>query len=91
MIDKVKFYIKKDVRYKELLKVIVNNPLINKNNLLEKLNIKIIEVDKLLNNLSKDMIILELTGPQDSNIESRVPKTIYTINPEIEDEISSLL
>lgn len=91
MFDKVENYIEKDIRYKKLLKSIIDNPYTEKKVFFDGLNIEIAEGEELLDCLTKDLIVLELTCQQGSNIESRVPKKIYIINPEIEDEIFSLL
>jgi hypothetical protein len=36
------------------------------------------------------MVLIELTGPMESSLESRVPKKIYMINPEKESELEGI-
>jgi len=36
------------------------------------------------------MILIELTAPSDSSLESRVPKKIYMLNPEKENELEGI-
>jgi len=91
MISKVKKYIEKDLRYKELIKAVYNNPYSEKKVILKEANIDLDEAERLLNDLEKGLIILELTSQANSNIESRVPKKVYLINPDIEQELESLL
>ena len=48
------------------------------------------DVEDSLDKLSDEMILIELTGPMESSLESRVPKKIYMVNPEKESEFEGL-
>lgn len=91
MIDKVKSYIESDVRYKNLLKAVYNNPYSERKVVLKEANMELEEAEEFLNDLEQDLVILELTSQANSNIESRVPKKIYLINPDIEQDLESVL
>lgn len=91
MIGAVKSYIEKDERYKRLIQVVYNNPYSEKKVVAKEANVDPDEAEELLNDLEQDLIVLELTSQASSNIESRVPKKIYLINPDIEEELESLL
>lgn len=91
MIGKVKSYIESDVRYKNLLKAVYNNPYSERKVVLKEANMELEEAEEFLNDLEQDLVILELTSQANSNIESRVPKKIYLINPDIEQDLESVL
>lgn len=91
MIAKVKEYINKDIGYKELLKVIYDNPYSEKKAILKQICMDAEKAEEFLSELENDLIILELTSQANSNIESRVPKKIYLINPDIEQEMEDLV
>lgn len=91
MIDKVKSYIERDVRYKNLLRAVYNNPYSERKVVLKDANMELEEAEEFLNDLEQDLVILELTSQANSNIESRVPKKIYLINPDIEQDLESVL
>lgn len=67
---------------KEIIKFIGSNPYCERKKVIEKFEEKISDLDKILEKLVKDMIILELTSQPESSLESRVPKKIYLLNPE---------
>jgi len=91
MLNKVKEYFQKDGAYKEIIKSVYNNPYSEKKDIEKTTNIDLDKITKVLNDLEKDLIILELNSQSNSNIESRVLKRIYLINPEIEQELEALL
>lgn len=91
MIGAVKSYIEKDERYKRLIQVVYNNPYSEKKVVAKEANVDPDEAEELLNDLEQDLIVLELNSQASSNIESRVPKKIYLINPDLEEELESLL
>lgn len=91
MIDKVKSYIERDVRYKDLIRAVYNNPYSERKVVLRDANMELEEAEEFLNELEQDLVILELTSQANSNIESRVPKKIYLINPDIEQDLESVL
>jgi hypothetical protein len=47
-------------------------------------------LEESLEKLANDMVLIELTGPMESSLESRVPKKIYMINPEKESELEGI-
>lgn len=91
MIDKVKEYIKKDLGYKKLLKVIYDNPYSEKKTIIKQVSMDEEKAEQFLSDLENDLIILELTTQANSDIESRVPKKIYLINPDIEQDMEGLV
>jgi hypothetical protein len=87
----LKSLINKDPRYKYVLETIRDFPYIEYSALEEKLSIKRADLQLLLDNLAKEMFILELAGQADSSLESRVPKKVYLVNPEQEKLIREYL
>lgn len=73
-----------DARYRDVLKAILQSPFVERQALGEKLAVPSEELDSLLATLVEKMVVLELASQADSSIESRVPKTVYMINPEEE-------
>ncbi len=73
-----------DARHRDVLKAILESPLIERQALGEKLAYPSEELDGLLATLVEKMMVLELASQADSSIEARVPKTVYMINPEEE-------
>lgn len=47
-------------------------------------------VEEALDKLSNDFVLIELTGPMESSLESRVPKKVYMVNPEKESELEGI-
>lgn len=92
MIEKVKALVNKDEKYKKVLSAVYENPY-------SELKILLKHADSLdsegfttvLEELTREFIVVELTTQADSNIESRVPKKIYLINPDIEEELENIL
>lgn len=91
MTDQIKNLIKSDPKYKLIVKEISANPHIEKHKLIDSLDIPEEEVESILTSLEEKQVILELASQADSSVESRVPKTIYLINPEIEEDIKAIL
>ena len=73
-----------DARHRDVVKEILESPFIERQALEEKLAIPSEELDGLLATLVEKMVVLELASQADSNIEARVPKTVFMINPEEE-------
>lgn len=73
-----------DARYRDVLKAILESPFVERQALGEKMAVPSEELDNLLATLVEKMVVLELASQADSSIESRVPKTVYMINPEEE-------
>jgi len=91
MIDKVKEFIEKDNKYKKALKAVYENPYSEKKDLLEASGLTLEELENAIKDLEKELIVLELTSQANSSIESRVPKKIYIVNPDIEEELEDIL
>ena len=79
-----------DPRYRDILQAIANEPYIEHQALAEKSGIPSQELEQLLSSLIDKMVVLELASQADSSIESRVPKKVYMLNPEREEEIRGL-
>ncbi len=88
---KLKALINSDPRYREILAAIVASPYIERTTLEERLGYPQEKADRLLSVLVERMLILELASQADSSIESRVPKTVYLVNPEEERAIRGYL
>lgn len=91
MIDEVKQLLESDPNYKRLLKVVLENPYIERGALAEKVALTPDAVEEMLGPLQERMVVLELASQADSNIESRVPKRIYLVNPELEGELRAII
>jgi hypothetical protein len=74
-----------------VVSVVLENPYIEKSNLAEKSGLSAQAFENALNKLAEAIILLELASQADSSMESRVPKKIYLVNPEIENEVKGLL
>ncbi len=79
-----------DPPYRDILKAIADEPYIEHQALAEKSGIPAQELEELLAALTEKMVVLELASQADSSIESRVPKKVYMLNPEREEEIRGL-
>jgi len=73
-----------DARHRDVVKEILESPFIERQALGEKVAIPSEELDGLLATLVEKMVVLELASQANSNIEARVPKTVFMINPEEE-------
>ncbi|MGI6485380.1 MAG: hypothetical protein GX759_06420 [Thermoanaerobacterales bacterium] len=71
---------------KEIVKFVMENPYTEKKAILEALEGKP-DVGSSLDKLANSLVLVELTGPMESSLESRVPKKIYMVNPEKESEL----
>ncbi|MDN5331962.1 MAG: hypothetical protein PWP45_1187 [Tepidanaerobacteraceae bacterium] len=74
---------------KAVIKFLMENPYSEKKAIVEALG-DLPGLEEALEKLSQDMILIELTGPTDSSLESRVPKKIYMVNPEKESELEGI-
>ena len=91
MTSDVKALIESTPLYRALVRVVVEKPYIERQELSEKLNASEEELEQALTALGDKLVVLELASQADSSVESRVPKRVYLINPEIEAEIRKLL
>ncbi|MFQ6034017.1 MAG: hypothetical protein ACE5KR_04070, partial [Candidatus Bipolaricaulia bacterium] len=87
MIDEVKQLLESDPNYKRLLKMVLENPYIERQALAEKASLSSDDLERMLGPLQEKMVVLELASQADSSLESRVPKKIYLVNPEIEGDL----
>jgi hypothetical protein len=76
---------------KLVLKTVVSEPYIERKELADTLGYSVEQVDEICQPLIDSLIILELTSQATSNIESRVPRKVYLVNPEMEQTIRELL
>jgi hypothetical protein len=86
-----KSLIASDARYREILAAVLETPYIERSALEERLGYPTDDFERLLGILAKEMLVLELASQADSSIESRVPKTVYLVNPEQETVIRGQL
>lgn len=91
MSAEIKALIESDPRYRDLLKAVVDNPYIERHQLAGVLGLSEEELEGLLSPLAERMVVLELTSQADSSVESRVPKRVYLVNPELEETVRGLL
>ncbi len=70
----------------KVISIVLENPYIEKGALAEQASMKIEALEGVLEKLIEAMILLELASQADSSMESRVPKKIYLVNPEIEEK-----
>jgi len=87
----LKALVESDPRIGSVLRAIVETPYIERQRLEEVVNIPHGEMESLLSILSEKMVILELASQADSSVESRVPKKVYLINPELEQAVRKLI
>jgi hypothetical protein len=76
---------------KIVLKSIMNKPYIERKELAGILGFSVEEIDVICQEFIDRMVILELASQSSSNIESRVPRKVYLINPEMEETIKQIL
>ena len=67
-----------------VLKAIIETPYIEHQALEGAVGLSTEELGAALAVLTKNMVVLDLTSQADSSVESRVPKKVYLINPELE-------
>lgn len=91
MMDEVRRLLESDSNYKGLVRTILENPYIERQDLAEKASLSPDELEKMLKVLEEKMIVLELASQADSSLESRVPKKIYLVNPEIESDLREII
>ena len=91
MSAEIKALIESNPRRRDLLRTVVDNPYIERHQLAEKLGLSDQELEGLLSPLTEKMVVLELTSQADSSVESRVPKRVYLVNPELEEAVRGLL
>lgn len=92
MIEKVQERFQEDKKYQEIVEEVFNNPYIELKEVLKDIEGQDKEShETLLEQLIKDFILIELTSQAGSNIESRVPKRLLIVNPDIEQDLEKIL
>lgn len=74
-----------------VLKAIIETPYIEHQALEGAVGLSTEELEAALAVLTENMVVLELASQADSSVESRVPKKVYLINPELEQAIRDAL
>lgn len=74
-----------------VLKAIIETPYIEHQALEGAVGLSTEEMGAALAVLTKNMVVLDLTSQADSSVESRVPKKVYLINPELEQAVRDAL
>jgi len=80
-----------DSHCNKIVKMVLNNPYIERHSLIELTGLNKIDFDEALKKLQQLMLIFELASQANSSIESRIPKKIYLLNPDIEKEVKEIL
>ncbi|WHY32263.1 hypothetical protein QNH44_14620 [Cytobacillus firmus] len=81
----------RDDNNKLVLKAILNQPYIERKELASQLGFSTEEIDEICQPLIDHLIVLELASQASNNIESRVPRKVYLLNPEVEQSIKDSL
>jgi hypothetical protein len=76
---------------RQLVQAVLVSPYIEKSDLGDRCGVPAPDLEKAVTSLVDQMILLELASQADSSMESRVPKKIYLVNPELEEEIRAIL
>jgi hypothetical protein len=76
---------------RQLVRAVLASPYIEKNDLADRCGVPAPDLEITATKLVDEMILLELASQADSSMESRVPKKIYLVNPEMEEEIRAIL
>lgn len=75
---------------KKIINFLLDNPYTEKKLIIEAVGDPV-GIDEELDKLTDSYVLIELTGPMESSLESRVSKKIYMVNPEKEEDIKCLL
>lgn len=81
----------RDGRYRLLLKALLDHPYAERKNLPSRCGLEPEEVEELLPAALESWVIIELASQADSSLESRVPKRVYIVNPELEEDVRQAL
>ncbi|MGC9530218.1 MAG: hypothetical protein ACP5G2_06420 [Candidatus Bipolaricaulaceae bacterium] len=87
----LKGLISADPRRRRVLSVVAASPYLERQALQQKVGIPADELDEVLATLTEKMVLLELASQADSSVESRVPKKVYLINPDLAASLADLL
>ncbi|PLR86806.1 hypothetical protein CVD25_18020 [Bacillus canaveralius] len=80
-----------DNNNKLVLKTVLNQPYIERKELADQLGFPVEQIDEICQPFVDNMVVLELASQAAHNIESRVPRKVYLVNPEMEQTIKDLL
>jgi len=69
---------------KEILRTVLESPYIEYSALTDATGLTVEQLDAAVRRLTEKMVLLELASQADSSVESRVPKRVYIVNPEME-------
>ncbi len=75
---------------KAIIKFLLDNPYSDKKTIEENLK-DMPEIGDSLEKLAEELYLIELASPMESSLESRVPKSIYLVNPEKESELEGVI
>lgn len=76
---------------KLILKTVLIQPYIERKELADQLGFSVEQIDEICQPLIDHMVVLELASQATNNIESRVPRKVYLLNPEAEQIINDSL
>jgi len=76
---------------RSMLKAIIETPYIEHQALDAAVDLSSEELETAMAALTENMVVLELASQADSSVESRVPKRVYLINPELEQAVRDAL
>ncbi len=91
MLDQCRAFLAKGPAYRGVIQAVYEHPYAEKKDAFKDLQLSGDELDAILAELEEAMIVLSLTSQASSNIESRVPKKIFLINPDLDNSLSVLL
>ncbi len=75
---------------KAIIKFLLDNSYSDKKTIEENLK-DMPEIGDSLEKLAEELYLIELASPMESSLESRVPKSIYLVNPEKESELEGVI
>ncbi|HAF70066.1 MAG: Uncharacterized protein XD60_0330 [Acetothermia bacterium 64_32] len=77
--------------YRAIVRAVIQKPYVERQELAGMVGGSEEELEAALSELAEKMVVLELASQADSSLESRVPKKVYLVNPEIEAQLRRLL
>jgi len=91
MLDQCQAFLAKGPAYRAVIQAVYEHPYAEKKDAFKDLQLSGAELDAVLAELEEALVVLSLTSQASSNIESRVPKKIFLINPDLENDLGGLL
>jgi len=80
----VKHLLAADTKARSVLSAVLASPFADHQTLAETVGVSAAELDAIVAPWVEKMVLLELASQADSNVESRVPKRVYLVNPDFE-------